>query len=327
MEKHKKAIIKILDEVNAVVLGLHYDHIDWFHNYFARKVPNYYFHPKFRLGQWSGDIYYFHKTGKTYTYLLNEIVPKLQSFGYRLELIDNREPGVEVDFVDENIFAHIKNSDGKPFILRYYQVEAINAVIENGGGVILAGTGSGKTLKNAALCKQYGDQDLKTITIVPSVDLITQTKETFSSLGLDVGEYSGDVKDVDHEHVVSTWQSLQNNQRIMQLFDMVVVDECFDENTLIVLADKTTKKIKEVQPGDKILSYNFETKRFEPDVVVKLFKNLIASSKEDMYELEFDNGTILKVTGNHKILTTTGYKRADELSEEDEIVNFVDGET
>lgn len=230
--------IRILDEVNCVIIGLTNDHIEWFSKRYAKHVPNYFFNPKYKLGQWDGKIRYFHKTGKTYTYLLNEIVPKLQSFGYKLQLIDNREPGVEVEFIDENVFDSI--------IFRYYQVEATNAVIENGGGVILAGTGSGKTYINAALCKQYGDQGLKTITIVPSVDLITQTKETFKSLGLDVGEYSGDVKDIKHDHIISTWQSLQNNQRIMQIFNIVVVDECHGVKAQ-VLSDLLNKYGKNIQ--------------------------------------------------------------------------------
>lgn len=247
MTYKRTAKIKVLDEVNCVIVGLTNDHIEWFSNRYAKHVPNYYFNPKFKLGTWDGKIQFFHKTGKTYTYLLNEIVPKLQSFGYKLQLIDNREPGVDVEFVDKNIFAHITNPKTRdPFVLRYYQVDAINAVIENGGGVVLAGTASGKTIINAALCKQYGDQGLKTITIVPSVDLITQTKDTFCELGLNVGEYSGDVKDINHDHIVSTWQSLQNNQRMMQMFNMVVVDECHGAKASVMteLLNKYGKNIQ-----------------------------------------------------------------------------------
>lgn len=223
----KKVIIKILDEVNCIIIGLIPDHIEWFVKQYAKFAPNYFFNPKFKLGSWDGKIKYFYKSGKTFTYLLPEIVPILKAFGYKIELIDLREFGVNVDFIDKNHFAHIKNPENdEPFILRYYQVDGVNALIENGGGVILAATGSGKTFMDAALCDTYNKQGLKTLTIVPSQDLIVQTKNDFVSLKLDTGEYSGDLKDLNHQHIISTWQALQNNPNIVKMFQVVVVDEC-----------------------------------------------------------------------------------------------------
>ena len=40
-----------------------------------------------------------------------------------------------------------------------------------------------------------------------------------------------------------------------------------------------------------------------------------------MYELEFDNGIKIQVTGNHKFLTNLGWCRADELTISHEIIN------
>ena len=41
-----------------------------------------------------------------------------------------------------------------------------------------------------------------------------------------------------------------------------------------------------------------------------------------MYRLQFDNGSIIEVTGNHKFLTKNrGWIRADMLDESDEIIN------
>ncbi|MFV2014079.1 MAG: DEAD/DEAH box helicase family protein [Candidatus Heimdallarchaeota archaeon] len=228
MSSYKRTVkIKLLDEVNCAIIGLHPDHIEHFYNHFARKVENYFFNPKFKLGVWDGKIRYFHNTGKTYVYLLPEIVPKLKSLGYRLEVVDNRiNEGVDVAHVDKDVFAHILNDDDEPFELRYYQLDSVNKLIDNGGGVVVAGTGSGKTLMNAALVDAYGKQGLKTLTIVPSQDLIKQTKADFIMWGLDTGEYSGDQKDIKHTHVVSTWQALQHNPRVITEFQAVVVDEC-----------------------------------------------------------------------------------------------------
>jgi hypothetical protein len=49
---------------------------------------------------------------------------------------------------------------------------------------------------------------------------------------------------------------------------------------------------------------------------------LFVNGLEPVYEIEFEDGNIYKFTGNHKLKTTTGWKRVDELTEDDEIVNF-----
>jgi len=67
--------------------------------------------------------------------------------------------------------------------------------------------------------------NLRSIIIVPDTTLTDQTKEEYAFFGLDVGEYSGSAKDLDHQHIVATWQTLQNNPVVMQQFDMLICDE------------------------------------------------------------------------------------------------------
>lgn len=224
----KKCTIRILDEVNCVIANLHPDHADYFYEVYGKFAPNYFFNPKYKLGSWDGKIRYFHKTGKTFIRLLDQIVPMLLKLGYAPKIEDHRTVGLfDPDPITDKYFEHIPDPEtGEPISLRPYQQEAVNAAIESAGGIILAGTGAGKTIMNAALVDSYGKRGLKTITIVPSSDLVEQTKIEFLYWGLDTGEYSGDVKDLDHLHVVSTWQAIQNNKLIMKEFNLVVVDEC-----------------------------------------------------------------------------------------------------
>jgi hypothetical protein len=42
-----------------------------------------------------------------------------------------------------------------------------------------------------------------------------------------------------------------------------------------------------------------------------------------MYLLEFDDGSQLEITGNHKILTTDGLIRADLLDNSHNIIDFM----
>jgi hypothetical protein len=321
----KISTIRIKDEVNCVVLGLRKKDADYLWDLYKERVPNYNFHPKFQMGQWDGYLRFFYKTGITYVYLLEDIVPRLINLGYAIKLSDKRKnANVTPEPIDENFFSDIINeATGEPWVIRDYQVELVNTLLEEGSGIAVAGTGSGKTSCCAALAKSYEKAgNLRTMIIVPDKNLTAQTFREYQYFGLDVGQYGGDIKDYEHQHVVSTWQSLNNNKTLIQYFDVVIVDECLDGDTNITMSDGTTKPIKKIKKNDIIISYNKNKNLFETDLVEKVHKNLMLSSNEKMYELEFDNGIKIKVTGNHKILTNRGYVRSDKLTEKDEIISY-----
>jgi superfamily II DNA or RNA helicase len=96
---------------------------------------------------------------------------------------------------------------GQPIMLRDYQVDAINTFLKNPHSLQEIATGAGKTITTATLsqlCEQYG----RTITIVPNKSLVEQTEEDYINVGLDVGVYYGDRKDLNKTHTICTWQSL-----------------------------------------------------------------------------------------------------------------------
>lgn len=188
------------------------------------------------------------------------------------------------------------------------------------------------TIMTAALSRMveiYG----RSIVIVPNKSLITQTEEDYRNLGLDVGVYFGDRKEWGHRHTICTWQSLnvllKNTKsgtvdctisEFIENVVCVIIDECFDGNTL-VLTPTGYVPIKDINVGDKVINYSEDTNEFKVDVVVKQHINLTNSNSEKMYELEFDNGVKIRVTGNHKFLTNLGWCRADELTNEHEIIS------
>lgn len=49
---------------------------------------------------------------------------------------------------------------------------------------------------------------------------------------------------------------------------------------------------------------------------------LYVNGVKPVFEIEFEDGHIVKLTGNHKLKTLAGWKRVDELTEQDEIVQF-----
>jgi superfamily II DNA or RNA helicase len=225
----KQVRITIQNEVNCIVSGLLPDHLEYFYNDFAVFAEGYFFQPKFKLHLWDGKIHYFHKDGKTFTMMLERIIPKVVAFGYKVILNDQRlSLGLEPPYIDATYFSYVNDpKTGEPWIIRPYQVDAINLCLQHGNGVIIAGTGAGKTVINAAICDGYGKLGARTITIVPNTTLIDQTVAWFDYYGMDVGEYSGESKDYkDHTHVISTWQALQYHPEIIRDFNVLIVDEC-----------------------------------------------------------------------------------------------------
>ena len=96
------------------------------------------------------------------------------------------------------------------FLLSFFsQVEIINKYLGTPHCLQEIATGAGKTLITAALSnkvEKYG----RSIVIVPNKDLVTQTYADYANLGLDVGVYYGDKKELGHTHTICTWQSLNS---------------------------------------------------------------------------------------------------------------------
>ncbi len=228
MQVSRQCTIRIVDEVNCIFVGLHPDHIGYFYDKYGIHPPNHFFNPKFTLGSWDGYIRYFHKTGKTYVNLLNEIIPSVIGLKYKIKIKDERTASaITIPLVDKDFFKHINDPEtDEPWEVRDYQYEGVNALTTNGGGVCVCGTGGGKTSMCAMIALLYEQTaDLRSIIIVPDKNLSDQTVEEYNFFGVDVGEYSGERKDLKHKHVVSTWQALQHNPKIIQDFDVVIVDE------------------------------------------------------------------------------------------------------
>ena len=186
------------------------------------------------------------------------------------------------------------------------------------------------TASLSSLAQKYG----RTVVIVPNKNLVQQTEEDYRNIGLDVGVLYGDRKEYDRTHTICTWQSLNvldkkskdamdDGQKAVFLNNLVAVicDECFDGNSK-VLTPNGYVYIKDIHPGDMVINYSEATGKFKVDTVVKQHNNLTKSLTEKMYELEFDNGVKIKVTGNHKFMTNSGWCRADELTEYHDLVTL-----
>jgi superfamily II DNA or RNA helicase len=222
MSKLKPCTIKLIDEVNVAVIGLHPEEHELLSDRFSEYAKNYVFNPKYKLKKWDGKIRFYSKNGATYYNLLKEIVPEIKRMGYTIKYVDKRAPHmVDIPRIDDTYF------EDWGITLGAHQVGAVNAISKHGNGMIIAGTGAGKTILTAALCDLYERVcGLRIVVIVPNTDLIDQTALELRGFDLNVGTYSGSGKSLEENIIVSTWQSIQNNPMIMSQFQAVLVDEC-----------------------------------------------------------------------------------------------------
>lgn len=231
---NKRCTVYVDDEVSARILGLHPEDAQVLWEKFGFFADGYFHMPLYQLRRWDGKIRFFDKTGKTYARLLPEILPYLAAWNYECDLVDARKQTIRLDpapTIDENIF-------GTEFKLRPYQVEVVNALLQEGSGFAICATGSGKTSMCAALSLVLNSYGLQVLVIVPSVDLVKQTADEFRErlreYPLRVGEFSGSEKNIDCPIVVATWQSLQNATHYMAYFNAVIVDEAHGAKAQVI---------------------------------------------------------------------------------------------
>ena len=234
----------IKDEVNVKLEGLDLTTRKDLVNKFKYEIPGARYLPAVRLGRWDGKVAYFQLGGSTYINLLPDILPLLDERGYDIEVEDTRDYRTTFDFeqVTEDTFADIPwpkghPAEGKPIVLRDYQIEIINKFLENPQCMQEVATGAGKTIMTAALSasvEQYG----RSIVIVPSKSLVTQTEADYINMGLDVGVLFGDRKEYTRKHTICTWQSLNALVKNSRNYETDVTIGEFIEDVVCVMVDE-----------------------------------------------------------------------------------------
>lgn len=239
----KKSILEIIDECNCRFHNLDITTRRKLVNEVSYFLPYARHTPAFKLGRWDGKVRFCDIGGRTYTNLLDRLLPIVGDQGYDIEVIDNRvATQFEFSAVKEDSYSHITWPEGhihagEPIILRDYQVEIINTCLLNSQGVQEISTGAGKTLVTAVLSHKvepYG----RTIVIVPSKQLVVQTEKDYINLGLDVGVFFGDRKEYNKTHTICTWQSLEALNKKSKDYDPDVSLTDFVEDVICVMVDE-----------------------------------------------------------------------------------------
>jgi len=237
--------------------------------YLTRKVKNYRFQKRVKLGVWDGSIDMF-KGGFIDFGLWQEVYQCCKQYGYPF-IIENKEQfplNKNVtkeklqEFIDDFYKDH-KTLDGKDFVPYEHQVEAIFQLLRYQFGILEIATAGGKSLVFGSLVFYYLrniNPDAKFLLIVPNISLVTQfynelndynygfSSENKSPVDIRIDEIMSDKprKYRDDEKkpnvYIGTYQSLEKWPREwFRQFEVVATDEAHTAkaNTLISILTRT----------------------------------------------------------------------------------------
>jgi len=186
--------------------------------YFTFYAPGYKFMPSFRNKQWDGKLRLYNRMNSTIPYgLLNEVLQFSKDRDYQVNLTPDIENRFSYDekFIDDlSLYG-----GGKQIEARDYQRKAFEFATENGKGILVSPTGSGKSLIIYMLIRYFLQEELdkKVIIVVPTTSLVEQMYKDFADYSsndsdFDVEEdvhriYSGKEKTFEQSVVITTWQS------------------------------------------------------------------------------------------------------------------------
>ena len=197
-----------------------------------------------------------------------------------------------------------------------YQEEAVEKMIEAGGGILEGACGCGKTQIGIEIAKRIG---FNTLWLCHTGDLLSQTVGRIHKLypNLPVGTITeGSVNMVKNGITVSTVQTLVNIDPYLykDYFDVVITDECFPAGTKIITKNGE-KNIEDIKCGDYVLSFNHKKQQTEYKKVTHLFVKTSSMLKQIKL-----NDIIVTATNNHPFYTTRGYVAAEDLRSGDYVL-------
>ncbi len=198
--------------------------------------------------------------------------------------------------------------------LRDYQQRAINQLYEwfranpDGNPCLVLPTGAGKSHIVAALCKNALQSwpDTRVLMLTHQKELIEQNAEKLRQHwpGAPMGIYSASVgkRQAGEPITFAGIQSVRSKPHLFGRIDLVIIDECFVAGTKIS-TPTGYKDIDLVRCGDSV--YNAQG--------VGVVLGVSAKPSQDIYKLEFSDGTTIECTGSHPFFTEQGWKQAREL--------------
>lgn len=213
--------------------------------HFSFYVPDYKYHPKFKIGLWDGKIKLLNlRTRLIYKGLLKHILGFCIDQGYKAVL--DGKFGLEEFSVHEaeEFIKSLKIPEG--IQSRDYQIKSFVHCIRSTRSLFVSPTGSGKSLL-IYLIMRYLDRP--TLIIVPNLQLVHQMYNDFKDYGFDSDKHvhkihSGQDKHTNKKFVISTWQSIyEMDPEWFERYQVVIGDEahrCKAKSLTTILGNLTS---------------------------------------------------------------------------------------
>ena len=269
-------------------------------------LPNPDYAKKIRMGFWVGntpkELHLYESRG-------NELVIPYGCLKAIAPLI--KDAVVESDFKPS-----VSVEYGSPIPLYPYQQQAVESVYEGLYGILQSPCGSGKTRCGLALIKKYGKRALW---LTHTGDLLRQSKsaaEEFYDKDL-LGTITEGNVNIGEGITFATVQTMckLDLSQYKHYWDVIVVDECFPENTMIQTPHGQVP-IQYIVPGEFVVTRNDLTGKLELCRVEEL---QIRELKGELVKVTLTNGREIICTINHPFYTQNGYKKAGDLTSDDEV--------
>lgn len=210
--------------------------------FFTFHAPNYRFDPKYRSGNWDGKIRLL-RIEKDYAILHVGLLKRLLEFcdKYELKYEVDKELRKESDFNSESIFQFLDTIELPETYsnIHGHQEDLFHIAVLKKRAITISPTGSGKSLGIYLyikfLQKKLLKPEEKVLLIVPTTSLVLQMEKDFIEYDDCYKEIEGQIhiifqgheKTSDRQIFISTWQSLQDQEKeYFKQFRVLIVDEC-----------------------------------------------------------------------------------------------------
>lgn len=223
---------------------------------FSFLIPNARFHPAVKAKRWDGVIRLFSvRTHLLYRGLVHYVIEFCNEHDFTYTVDSALMPNTTaINGVDAKEFISSLKLPEK-FELRDYQIDAFVKCLNNGRGLFILPTGSGKSMVIYWLVRWYrGSGQLstvrrKTLIIVDSLNLIHQMKSDFAEYGFDSEKnvhliYSGQDKTSHKPIYFTTWQSaVKQPKEWFDQFGLVIGDEAhqYDAKSFKTIMESLTQ--------------------------------------------------------------------------------------
>lgn len=239
--------------------------------YLTRKVNNYRFMQRYKLGVWDGSISYFGTPpGHINFGLWQEIYQCCKQYGYDFKIENKEQFPMNKNITKEllntfvqDFYKDHKTKDGQTFIPYDHQIDAIFQLLKYKFGIVEIATAGGKSLVLSTLLFYYLRQinpDAKILLIVPNISLVTQFYNDLGDYNYGFNEDNKTPIDIRIDEVMSdkprkyrdgekkpniyigTYQSLEKYpEEWFKQFEIVAADEAHmcKATTLISILSKT----------------------------------------------------------------------------------------